>query len=250
MDSCYHGGAAKLPRRFRCMLDLGLSFLGSVARDPNALAVVDGEVRLTYAQWYRRISALVVGLDSLGLEPGDRIVTALGKRWEAATLHWACQFAGVIITPVNWRSTADELDFFVQDADAKAVVYEETSATALGGSQRAQRLPRIALDSVSPGAMSFAALVGSDASGARPRVDAEAWSVMLYTSGTTAQPKGVPSARPPWPMSRKIFTAAANARLASCRSITRWGSARSWRCRLSAVRLSACAASSLLKPCV
>jgi len=161
----YHARRGNNCSTVACMLDLGLSFLGSVARDPNALAVVDGEVRLTYAQWYRRISALVVGLDSLGLEPGDRIVTALGNRWEAATLHWACQFAGVIITPVNWRSTADELDFFVQDADAKAVVYEETSATALGGSQRAQRLRRIALDSVSPGAMSFAALAGSDAAG-------------------------------------------------------------------------------------
>ena len=106
------------------MLDLGLSFLGSVARDPNALAIVDGELRLTYAQWYRRISTLVAGLDSLGLVPGDHIVTALQNRWEAATLHWACQFAGVIITPVNWRSTAGELDFFLQDAEAKAVVYE------------------------------------------------------------------------------------------------------------------------------
>ena len=38
------------------MLDLGLSFLGSVARDPGALAIVDGDVRLSYAEWYRRIS--------------------------------------------------------------------------------------------------------------------------------------------------------------------------------------------------
>ena len=52
------------------MLDLGLSFLGSVARDPNALAIVDGEVRLTYAQWYRRISAVVAGFDAIGLEAG------------------------------------------------------------------------------------------------------------------------------------------------------------------------------------
>ena len=185
-------GAATIAARLRCMLDLGLSFLGSVTRDPNALAIVDGEVRLTYAQWYRRISALVAGLDALGLKPGDHIVTALQNRWEAATLHWACQFAGVIITPVNWRSTADELDFFLQDAEAKAVVYEETSAAALGGSHVAARLPRIALDAVSPGATSFAALAGSDASEARPRVDAEAWSLMLYTSGTTARPKGVP----------------------------------------------------------
>jgi 2-furoate---CoA ligase len=174
------------------MLDLGLSFLGSVARDPNALALVDGELRLSYRQWYRRISALVAGLDSLGLGPGDHIVTALQNRWEAATLHWACQFAGIIVTPVNWRSTAGELDFFLADAEAKALVYEDASAAAAAGSQLAQRLPRIALDSVSPGAMAFTALTDCDAPDAQPRDDAEAWSVMLYTSGTTARPKGVP----------------------------------------------------------
>jgi 2-furoate---CoA ligase len=174
------------------MLDLGLSFLSSVARDPNALAIVDGELRLTYAQWYRRISALVAALDSLGLAPGDHIVTALQNRWEAATLHWACQFAGVIVTPVNWRSTAGELDFFLQDAEAKALVYEDCSAAAASGSQLSAQLPRIALDSACPGATPFAALADGDASEARPRVDAEAWSVMLYTSGTTARPKGVP----------------------------------------------------------
>ena len=67
------------------MLDLGLSFLASVARDPDALAIVDGDVRLTYAQWYRRISALVAGFDAIGLKPGDHLVTALTNRWEAAT---------------------------------------------------------------------------------------------------------------------------------------------------------------------
>ncbi|HEV3158355.1 MAG TPA: AMP-binding protein, partial [Xanthobacteraceae bacterium] len=174
------------------MLDLGLSFLGSVARDPNALAIVDGDVRLTYAQWYRRVSALVAGLDSLGLKAGDHIVTVLQNRWEAATLHWACQFTGVIITPVNWRSSASELDFYLQDAEAKAVVYEEVSAAAVAGSAQAQSLPQITLDAVSPGAISFAKLTAGTAPDAQPRVDAEAWSVMLYTSGTTARPKGVP----------------------------------------------------------
>jgi 2-furoate---CoA ligase len=174
------------------MLDLGLSFLSSVARDPDALAIVDGELRLTYAQWYRRISALVAGLDSLALAPGDHIVTALQNRWEAATLHWACQFAGVIVTPVNWRSTAAELDFFLQDAVAKALVYEDCSAAAASGSQLPARLPRVALDSACPGATPFATLTDGGAPEARPRVDAEAWSVMLYTSGTTARPKGVP----------------------------------------------------------
>jgi 2-furoate---CoA ligase len=174
------------------MLDLGLSFLASVARDPNALAIVDGDVRLTYAAWYRRISALVAGLDAIGLKPGDHLVTALQNRWEAASLHWACQFAGIAITPVNWRSTASELDFYLADAEAKALVYEDISAAAAAGSLLAQKLPRIALESARHSDIAFAALVSSSAPDAVSRVTAEAWSLMLYTSGTTAQPKGVP----------------------------------------------------------
>src|SRR5262249_39828607 len=84
------------------MLDLGTSFLASVARDPDALAIVDGDVRLTYSAWYERISALVAGFDALGLEAGDHLVTVLQNRWQAATIHWACQFAGIIVTPLNW----------------------------------------------------------------------------------------------------------------------------------------------------
>ena len=68
-------------------------------------------VRLTYREWYRRISALVAGFDALGLKPGDHLVTVLQNRWQAATIHWACQFAGIIITPLNWRSTAENSTF-------------------------------------------------------------------------------------------------------------------------------------------
>ena len=174
------------------MLDLGLSFLASVARDPTAIAIVDGELRLSYAQWYRRISALVAGFDAIGLRPGDHLVTALQNRWEAASLHWACQFAGIIITPVNWRSTTSEIDFFLADAEAKAIAYEDVSAAAVAGSALAQKLPRIALDAATPSDLSFAALASQPAPDATARTDAEAWSVMLYTSGTTARPKGVP----------------------------------------------------------
>jgi len=174
------------------MLDLGLSFVASVARDPQALAIVDGDVRLSYAAWYRRISALVVGLDAIGLKPGDHLVTALQNRWEAASLHWACQFAGIVVTPVNWRSSASELDFYLADAEARAVVYEDASSAAVAGAALAQKLRRIALDAAQASDIEFAALTSHPAPDAAPRVTAEAWSLMLYTSGTTAQPKGVP----------------------------------------------------------
>src|SRR2546421_647837 len=115
------------------MFDLGTSFLASVARDPSALAIVDGAVRLSYKDWYARISSVVAGFDSLGLKPGDHLVTVLQNRWEAATIHWACQFAGIIATPVNWRASASELDFFCEDSGAKALIYEDVSAEAALG---------------------------------------------------------------------------------------------------------------------
>ena len=104
------------------MFDLGTSFVASVARDPGAVAIVDAELRLTYAQWYARISSVVAAFDDLGLRPGDHIVTVLQNRWEAATIHWACQFAGIVITPVNWRAKADELDFCIENSESKAIV--------------------------------------------------------------------------------------------------------------------------------
>src|SRR3954470_8023572 len=156
------------------MLDLGTSFLASVSRDPNALAIVDGETRFTYAQWYRRISALVAGFDRLGLKPGDHLVTALQNNWQAATIHWACQFAGLIITPLNWRSTADELDYCLDNADAKALVYEAVSAAAVKASAEAGKRQKIAVGV--PGDITFEALVSGDTPDARPRADAGAWS--------------------------------------------------------------------------
>jgi 2-furoate---CoA ligase len=174
------------------MLDLGTSFLASVARDPRALAVADGDVRLTYADWYRQISALVEGFDELELEPGDHLVTVLQNRLEAATIHWACQFAGIIVTPVNWRVTAADLDFLLADADAKALVYEPVSAAAVAGSREAHARPRIAVGIADIADIAFENLIVAESEPVTPRVGPDAWSVMLYTSGTTARPKGVP----------------------------------------------------------
>ena len=174
------------------MLDLGNSFLSSVDRDPDALAIVDGSVRMTYAQWLRRVSAVVSSFDELGLVPGDHLVTLLQNRWEAATIHWACQFAGIIITPVNWRSKADEIDFYVENSEAKAIVFEEVSADALRKSREAKSRKRIALGMTQDDEYRFDTLLKHDGRDTGPRVGADAWSVMLYTSGTTAKPKGVP----------------------------------------------------------
>jgi 2-furoate---CoA ligase len=174
------------------MLDLGTSFLASVARDPQAIAVVDGDVRLTYGEWLRKISAVVAGLDAQGLRRGDHLATVLQNRWQTATLHWACQFSGIILTPLNWRVKADELDYCLADADAAALAYEDVAAAAVAQCPRAIALPRIRVGEAGAGEVEFAALAAAAAPDAVPRADAEAWSLMLYTSGTTSRPKGVP----------------------------------------------------------
>src|SRR4051812_24889562 len=184
-------------QRLRCarrplMFDLGTSFVASVSRDPKALAIVDGEVRLTYKAWYTKISSVVAGFDRLGLKPGDHLVTMLQNRWEAATLHWACQFAGLIITPVNWRAKPDEIDYVLEDAEAMAIVYEDVAAEAVAQSKLAQRLPSISVGAAPGASLTFSDMIAQPAPAATPRVGAEAWSLMLYTSGTTAKPKGVP----------------------------------------------------------
>jgi 2-furoate---CoA ligase len=175
------------------MLDLGTSFVGSVVRDPDSLAIVDDGIRLTYAQWYARISSLVASFDRIGLKPGDHLVTMLQNCEAAATLHWACQLAGIVITPVNWRAKADELDFCIEDSESCAVVYQDVSAQAVAQSKRARALPRVYAGSgAATGASSFERMVAEPADDVTPRVSAEAWSIMLYTSGTTSRPKGVP----------------------------------------------------------
>src|ERR1700758_3014035 len=159
------------------MLDLGTSFIGSVARDPHALAVVDDGIRLTYAEWYRRISSVVASFDGIGLKAGDHIVTVLQNCEAAATLHWACQIAGIVITPVNWRAKDDELDFCIENSEARAVIFQDVSAPAVERSKRAPGLPCISVACEAAGAIEFSRMVSEPAQDTTPRADAESWSI-------------------------------------------------------------------------
>ncbi|WP_102958082.1 AMP-binding protein [Mangrovicella endophytica] len=174
------------------MLDLGTSFLASVERDPNALALVDGELRLTYAQWLPRIGALAARLRDSGLKPGDHVLTLLQNRWENATLHWACQFAGLIVTPLNWRAKGDEIDYAIEDAEARLIVYEAVSAPNVAEAKRAAALPRLVAGAAEDGALSLNEGLDTAIGEPMSTASAEDWSLMLYTSGTTSRPKGVP----------------------------------------------------------
>jgi 2-furoate---CoA ligase len=173
------------------MLDLGRTFLQSVERNPGACALVDGALRLTYADWIGHIGGAVRAMDEAGIRRGDHLLVVLQNRWQMATLHWACQFAGVIVTPLNWRAKAEEIDYCLKDSLAKAVVYEAVSAPAVCESVLAKRVLRVGLGEVLGAQQRTDDWLAIDAA-PTPRADAEDWSLMLYTSGTTGKPKGVP----------------------------------------------------------
>jgi 2-furoate---CoA ligase len=173
------------------MLDLGRTFLQSVERSPHAVALVDGELRLSYAQWALRVGAVQRALTGLGLKRGDHLLAVLQNRWEMATLHWACQFAGIVITPLNWRAKADEIDYCLGDSGARVLVFEPVAHEAVDGSAEARRVQRIGVGAVQDATAHFDDWLTAPSEPV-PQASAEDLSLMLYTSGTTGKPKGVP----------------------------------------------------------
>lgn len=173
------------------MLDLGRTFLQSVERNPHALGLVDDAQRLTYAQWASRVGAVQKALADLGLQRGDHLLVVLQNHWQMASLHWACQFAGIVITPLNWRAKADEIDYCLHDSGAKALVFEPVVQEAVSASAEAENVIRIGVGAVQDVQANFDDWTGSIFE-PTPQASAEDLSLMLYTSGTTGKPKGVP----------------------------------------------------------
>ena len=94
----------------------------AMATRPNAEAIVDGETRLTYAQWSRRVRGLTAGLRSLGLRTGD-VIASIGQN---SFRHLECWVgipaAGMVLNDLNYRLAIPELEFIINDCEARAIV--------------------------------------------------------------------------------------------------------------------------------
>ncbi|GAA3444998.1 AMP-binding protein [Planomonospora venezuelensis] len=93
---------------------------------PQVTAVVDGEVRLTYPELDARVTRLANALAARGVAAGERVLW-LGQNSHAVLeLLLASSRLGAVFCPANWRQSADELAFVLDDLAPKAVVWERS----------------------------------------------------------------------------------------------------------------------------
>src|SRR5499426_660908 len=118
-------------------MDLGTAFACAALRHGGAEALVDGDRRRTYSEWYGEIRAVAGGLRGLGLNTGDHFVAVMRNRHEMATLYWASHMLGLIFTPVSWRSSTDEVAYCLQDAEAAAIAYDGAAGSGVPGAATA-----------------------------------------------------------------------------------------------------------------
>ncbi|OLC17286.1 MAG: hypothetical protein AUH29_02580 [Candidatus Rokubacteria bacterium 13_1_40CM_69_27] len=161
-------------------------------RRPDADAVVDGARRLTYGELERLSASLAGGFTRLGVHKGDRVLIALRNRAEHVLAYWALQRIGGVPTPVNFRLAAGEMAYLLDDSGARVVLFEGATGPAVLPAARGRDLILISADPDPPvEAVAFESLL-AEGPGPDGEAGEEDLSLILYTSGTTGRPKGVP----------------------------------------------------------
>jgi 2-furoate---CoA ligase len=167
-------------------MDLATALRWAAERHPDRPAVAGTGRRLNYRDWDALTDRLAAALRGAGLGRGDRVAFALTGGEPLASLHLAAQKLGAVSVPLSTRFSPDELAYCVHDAAATLLVVDSTQAD--------RAAPVIASGDVQ---VRDVAEIETAAEQERHRVLAEGptesdISVMLYTSGTTGRPKGVP----------------------------------------------------------
>lgn len=152
-------------------------------RSPAKPAIVlDDEPPLDYATLDRWSDGVAVRLQAAGVVPGDRVGIAAANCLPWAVVAIAVLKAGAIIAPFNDRLLGDELAYLASYAEPRLIVADERRAQLLGDKDAA--VPIVMLDAIEPDR-------GGAPAGWEPvRVDSGAVAMIIFTSGSTARPKG------------------------------------------------------------
>ena len=142
---------------------------------PDALALVQGDRRLTYAQMMAEAGRIAAGLAARGVQRGDRVAVLSENRIEYTLLQLAAARIGAMVACLNWRLVADELAYCIDLVAPRLLI----------ASLRHLDLARSA-----GGGCTILPIDGLGAHGDAPITgDSEDGFTILYTSGTTGRPK-------------------------------------------------------------
>jgi fatty-acyl-CoA synthase len=157
-------------------------------------AVIEGAVRLTYQEFFRRCDRWSAALQYLGVGKGDRVAYIAPNTHAQLEAFYAVPQIGAVLVPINYRLIADDFAYIIAHSGARVVCVDAEYLEAVESIQ--DRLPDVehfvALDGARDGWLDYETLL--EQSGgvyARPDIAEGDLLTINYTSGTTARPKGV-----------------------------------------------------------
>ena len=160
----------------------------------DRLAVVDGELRLTYEQFFARCDRWSNVLASWGVVKGDRVAYIAPNTHAQLEAFYAVPQLGAVLVPLNYRLTADDFAYMIEHSGSN-VVCVHSDYLAIADTLRA-RCPAVthwvALEGTHAGFADYEALIANAPPNvARAEVSERDLLTINYTSGTTSRPKGV-----------------------------------------------------------
>jgi fatty-acyl-CoA synthase len=172
---------------------LGNGLADQAAKQGDKPALLFGTRQTSFAELDARASRIAGALEQLGCSQG-KIAAILGRNSDRySELIFGGARAGTLLLLMNWRLARPELEYVAGDTEPSALFFDGDFA---GEARNLQRLfPNMALISLDhevEGAMSYEAFLALGDTPADPfAVDPDEPCILLYTSGTTGQPKGV-----------------------------------------------------------
>lgn len=156
----------------------------------------DGRVaEVTYAGFRARVERVAAGLSALGIAKGDRVLVHLSNCAELLESWFALATLGAVMVPSNTANTTHEVTYLLEFSGAVAAITEPqhvaTVQSSASGTTAESRLILARTSTPHPGTVLFDDVAAAPGPAPRPRVDGEDVLQMLFTSGTTARPKGV-----------------------------------------------------------
>ena len=163
-----------------------------LAERGDDLAIVDEFGQWTWRQFNERVNRLLDGLRGLGLGLGHTMCIVGNNRHEWLEAFSAASNMGLVVVPVNWHFSADEIAYVLENSGADAIVADaEFAEAALAAAEQAGVRVRVGYGGPIDGFTDIEEVIAAG-SPAEP-VDQVSGKSMLYTSGTSGRPKGVQS---------------------------------------------------------